>query len=88
MTKHNHNFVERYNGFVGYGLDKLTDQATLTIYFQKISDDKCILQILERMNQEEMDQLFNILSKLLRKYLNKQEYHTLFLKNDTYQSLP
>ena len=81
MALHCHDFVETYTGLVGYGLDRPTDQATLAVYLQKVSDDACVKRLLERMSQEEMDRLFDELSGLLRRHFSEPEYHALFLKD-------
>jgi hypothetical protein len=86
MPLHRHYFVETYTGLVGYGFDRPTDEATLTIYLQKISDDDCARILLSRLNQEEMDALFEIMSGLLRRHLGEQEYHALFLKDGREES--
>ncbi|MBI4800026.1 MAG: cytoplasmic protein [Desulfarculus sp.] len=81
MPQHKHDFVETYTGLVGYGLDRPTDQATLQVYLQKFSDDDCLARLLPRLQQEQMDTLFDLLSGLLRQHLNEEEYHALFLKD-------
>lgn len=81
MPQHKHDFVETYTGLVGYGLDRATDQATLQVYLQKFSDDDCLARLMPRMQQEQMDNLFDLLSNLLRQHLNEEEYHQLFLKD-------
>jgi TorA maturation chaperone TorD len=81
MALHSHRFVEEYRGLVGYGFDRATDEATLQIYLQKFSDDECMAHILPRLSREEMDQLFELISTLLRRHLDDQEYHRLFLKD-------
>ena len=81
MPQHKHDFVETYTGLVGYGLDRATDQATLQFYLQKFSDDDCLARLLPRLGQEQMDNLFELLSGLLRQHLNEEEYHQLFLKD-------
>ncbi len=81
MARHSHGFVEQYTGLVGYGLDRETDQATLQVYLQKFSDDEMMRLILPRLAQEEMDQLFDLLSRLMRQHLSEEEYHQHFLKD-------
>lgn len=81
MPLHRHDFVETYTGLVGYGFDRPTDQATLAVYLQKISDDDCARTLLSRLGQEEMDALFEMMSGLLRRHLSEEEYHALFLKD-------
>jgi hypothetical protein len=82
MTKHSHEFVEKYNGLIGFGYNRETDEKTLEVYLQKFSDDEHAALILSRMSDEEMEELFNLLGRLLKKYLTEEEYHGLFLKED------
>lgn len=81
MPQHSHDFVEQYTGLVGYGLDRETDQATLQVYLQKFSDDALMKVLLPRLRQEDMDQLFELMSGLLRAHLEENEYHSVFLKD-------
>jgi hypothetical protein len=81
MGKHRHQFVEDYDGLVGFGLDRETDEKTLTWYLQKFSDDDHITLIRERLSEEDLKALFDLLGGLLKKYLSEQEYHRVFLKD-------
>ncbi|MDJ0667749.1 MAG: cytoplasmic protein [Desulfobacterales bacterium] len=81
MTKHSHYFIERFNGFVGFGLDRPTDENTLIYYLQKFSDDALIQTLVKRMSDAELLALFDHLGALLKKHLDKEEYHQLFLKD-------
>jgi len=80
MKMHTHNFVETYQGLVGYGADRETDENTLIYYLQKFSDDKLMAMITKRMTDAEMLNLFNMINRLLKTHLTEAEYHTLFLK--------
>jgi hypothetical protein len=40
MGIHSHTFVETYDGLVGFGADRKTDENTVIYYLQKFSDDK------------------------------------------------
>lgn len=82
MAKHSHNFVETYDGFLGYGLDRKTDEDTVRVYLQKFSDDRLMETILKRMTDEDLDELFEVVGKALRNYLTEPEYHRLFLKDE------
>ncbi len=82
MPMHTHEFVETYDGLVGFGFDRNTDESTVIYYLQKFSDDELMHQIKKRMDDEDLSTLFNLISGLLRKYLNEEEYHALFLKED------
>jgi hypothetical protein len=82
MPKHTHDFVESYQGLVGYGADRETDENTLIYYLQKFSDDRFMSLITKRMTDEEMLELFDLLNRLLKNHLEEAEYHGVFLKDD------
>jgi hypothetical protein len=82
MAKHSHNFVEEFDGFLGYGLDRETDENTVQVYLQKLSDDRLMKTILKRMTDEDLAEVFEVASRVLRKYLSEPEYHQLFLKEE------
>jgi len=82
MQKHSHKFVEEYDGLVGFGLSREVDEHTLTYYLQKFSDDQLMALIRGRMSDEDMEEVFNLLGRLLKEYLSNEEYHTYFLKDE------
>jgi hypothetical protein len=82
MAKHTHQFVERYDGLVGFGLDRETDESTLIYYLQKFSDDAVMAAIIKRLEDRELAELFDGISRLLRRHLTEVEYHRLFLKDE------
>jgi hypothetical protein len=82
MGKHRHRFVEDYDGAVAFGLERGVDEATLTWYLQKFSDDAHMAVIRERMSDSDMTALFDLLGGLLKKYLSEEEYHRVFLKDE------
>ena len=82
MPKHNHRFVEEYDGLVGFGFDREVDECTLIYYLQKFSDDQHMALIRGRMSDSDMEELFDLLGRLLKNYLTDEEYHTHFLKDD------
>ncbi len=82
MPIHSHSFVEQYHDLVGFGLDRSTDEATVKVYLQKFSDDDCLKEIIPRMSDQELEQVFDLLSSLLKKHLEEPEYHVLFLKEE------
>jgi hypothetical protein len=82
MTVHTHNFVENYQGLVGYGADRETDENTIIYYLQKFSDDKFMATIIKRMTEAELLETFEFINRLLKKHLTESEYHQLFLKDD------
>ena len=82
MTVHTHNFVENYQGLVGYGADRETDENTIIYYLQKFSDDKFMATIIKRMTEAELLETFEFITRLLKKHLTESEYHQLFLKDN------
>ena len=82
MKTHTHDFVEEYDGLVGYGLDRKGDEHTITYYLQKFSDDTHMALMRERMSEEDMTRLFDLLTYLLKRYLSEEEYHSHFLKDE------
>jgi hypothetical protein len=81
MSKHFHEFVETYNGFIGFGLDRETDENTVICYLQKFSDDQLMALLRQRLSDGELDEIFRLISRLLKHHLSEAEYHHLFLKD-------
>lgn len=81
MGFHSHQFVETYDGMIGFGLNRETDENTVICYLQKFSDDELMALMRTRMKDEELAGLFDQLSNLLRKHLSEDEYHRYFLKD-------
>ena len=82
MPLHTHNFIETYHGLVGYGADRETDENTVIYYLQKFSDDRLMATLTKRMTDGELEEIFNLINRLLKNHLTESEYHTLFLKED------
>ena len=79
--KHSHKFIETYNGLVGFGFNRDTDEKTVCFYLQKFSDDAVMKKLLNKLSDEELEDLFNMMTKLLKKHLTDADYHRLFLKD-------
>lgn len=82
MGRHSHRFVEEYEGLVGFGLDRKTDEHTVAWVLQKFSDDALLAALLPRLEPEELSEVFDLVHRLLRRHLDEAEYHRLFLKDD------
>jgi peptide methionine sulfoxide reductase MsrA len=80
MAIHSHDFVETYKGLVGFGADRKTDENTVVYYLQKFSDDQLMKTIIERLSDEDLAEIFNFITRLLKKHLVSSEYHQIFLK--------
>ncbi|MDX2445903.1 MAG: cytoplasmic protein [Desulfobacterales bacterium] len=82
MAEHSHDFVEKYSGLVGFGADRETDENTLIYYLQKFSDDSLIAPLVKRMSDQELDEIFNLITRVMKRHLSEPEYHRLFLKEE------
>jgi len=82
MDRHTHRFVETYDGLIGFGLDRETDEKTITCYLQKFSDDAVMAAIIQRLDDGELLAIFDLINRLLRRHFTAAEYHRLFLKDE------
>ena len=82
MAAHSHEFVETYEGLVGFGLNRETDENTVKYYLQKFSDDQVLQSMTKRLTDKELQEIFNLVSRLLWDHLTESEYHRLFLKDN------
>jgi len=80
MNDHSHSFVENYQGFVGFGFNRETDENTVVYYLQKFSDDNLMETLIKKMSDQELAELFNLMGRILKKHLTEPQYHALFLK--------
>jgi hypothetical protein len=80
--KHEHEFVETYDGLVGFGLDRATDENTVICYLQKFSDDRLMETLRKRFSDGDLQGIFEMISSLLRTHLSEAEYHRLFLRDE------
>ena len=81
MAGHRHTFVDSYDGMVAFGFSREVDEKSLIYYLQKFSDDEFITALVPRLSDVEINQLFELVSQLLRNHLTDDEYHRLFLKD-------
>jgi hypothetical protein len=80
MAVHSHNFVETYQGMVGFGADRQTDENTIVYYLQKFSDDRLMQIMIKRLTDDELCEIFTLITRFLKSHLSGAEYHQLFLK--------
>ena len=81
MEKHSHRFVETYQGLVGFGLDRDTDEKTLIYYLQKFSDDRFLQALIKRLSDTELEEIMQLIFRVMKTHLSEEEYHRLFLKD-------
>ncbi len=82
MGKHKHNFVEEYEDMVAFGFSREIDEKSLMYYLQKFSDDDLVKTLTPRLSDEEINACFALISDLMRRHLDDEEYHRLFLKDE------
>jgi len=82
MSDHSHRFVEDFEGFIGFGLNRDADMDTVIYYLQKFSDDGLMALLRNRLTDEDRQAIFDLISDLLRKHLSEAEYHRHFLKDN------
>ena len=82
MPLHSHEFVENYQGLIGFGYNRETDEKTIIYYLQKLSDDRLVEILVKRLSEDELEEVFSFAAKLLKKHLSESEYHSLFLKDE------
>jgi len=80
MAIHSHDFVETYKELVGFGAGRKTDENTVVFYLQKFSDDRLMETIIKRLPDEELSEIFSLITRLLKNHLTSSEYHQIFLK--------
>ncbi len=86
MPIHTHEFVETYDGLVGFGADRATDEATIRVYLQKFSDDALLDHIVNRLTDAELAEIFDLVNRLMVAHFTEAEYHRLFLKDNHHDS--
>ncbi len=82
MTKYSHNFVETHDGFMGFGWDRKSDESTVICYLQMFSDDQLMKKIIGQLSEDELEEIYSMINRLMKTHLNESEYHRLFLKED------
>ncbi len=81
MSRHRHTFVETYDEMVAFGLSREIDEKSLMVYLQKFSDDDFLQVLVPRLSEEEIEQLFELMSRVMKNHLVEDEYHQFFLKD-------
>jgi len=82
MKKYSHNFVENYKGFTAFGWDRETDENTVMCYLQMFSDDDLLKHLITGLSNDELDEVYTLINRLLKTHLTESQYHQLFLKED------
>lgn len=81
MAQDTHNFIQNYTGLGAFGMDRKTDQETIMFYLQKFSEDRFMAKFIPRLDQDELQEIYVFINKMLKQHLSENEYHNLFLKD-------
>lgn len=82
MAKYTHNFIEEYDDLIGFGMDRETDENTIICYLQMFSNDELMNKIVKKLKDEELEEIFSLLTRLMKSHLSEPEYHQFFLKDN------
>jgi hypothetical protein len=80
--KPSHDFVKSYEGLIGFGWDRETDENSLICYLQMFSDDRLLKALVARLSDQEIDEIQMMIHRMLKKHFTESEYHQLFLKDN------
>ena len=81
MRRHQHEFVETYDGMMAFGYSREEDERSLIAFLQKFSDDDLMELLSGRLSDSEIEALVDHLIGLMKKHLSEEEYHRYFLKD-------
>ena len=81
MPRHRHDFVEKYQGMMGFGYSREEDESSLIVLLQKFSDDELMQLLCGRISDSEIESLVDLLTGLMKKHLSGEEYHRYFLED-------
>jgi TorA maturation chaperone TorD len=62
-----------------FGLNRETDERSLAFFLQLFSRDELLQTLIPRLADDEIIQLVDQLTAVLRNHLQENEYHELFL---------
>ncbi len=65
-----------------FGLNRATDEQSLVAFLRQFSSDALTSALVPRMTEEEINQVVDLLTAIMRNHLSKEEYHRLFLDED------
>ena len=65
-----------------FGMNRATDEQSLVTFLQQFSSDALTAALVPRMSEEEIHQVVDLLTAIMRNHLSKQEYPRLFLNEE------
>ena len=62
-----------------FGINRATDEQSLVTFLQHFSADRLTRELVPRMTEQEILQVVDLLTGIMKNHLSGDEYHTLFL---------
>ena len=62
-----------------FGINRVTDEQSLVTFLQYFSADRLTSALVPRMTEQEILQVVDLLTGIMKNHLSGDEYHTLFL---------
>ena len=84
MEKHAYKFIENYEGIGAFGWDRKSDEETVKFYLQKFAEDSFMDLLIKKLSDQELEEIYSDINKLLRNHLTEAQYHRHFLKDGTH----
>ena len=85
MPIHSHDFVETEDFMPAFGLNRQTDEKTVIYYLQKFSDDSLMNTLIKRFSNDDLEEIYFLVNRVLKTHLSENEYHSLFLKDPNHK---
>ena len=65
-----------------FGMNRATDEQSLVTFLQHFSNERLTNVLVPRMSEQEIHQLVDLCTALMRNHLSGEEYHALFLDEE------
>ena len=62
-----------------FGLNRAMDEQSLIAFLHQFGDERLTQELVPRMSEEEIHQVVDLLTRIMRNHLSSDEYHRLFL---------
>lgn len=68
-----------------FGINRATDEQSLATFLQHFSAERLTRALVPRMTEQEILQVIDLLTGIMKNHLSGDEYHTLFLGEEPHQ---
>ncbi len=65
-----------------FGLNRATDERSLAVFLQMFTSDEMLDTLVPRLSDDDISQIVDFLTGMMKKHLQENEYHSLFLGED------